>query len=92
MVYLGLKQLFLTTFVIARLANKYIDQYEPSTNKERGYIYKILSIYKDDSIADAAIITANTINKSIIVKKRDIVSSVEVYTQDTEFDLDDDFE
>ena len=40
------------------------------------------SIYKDDSMADAAIIAANAMCESIVVKKRDIVDSVKVYTQD----------
>ena len=37
------------------------------------------SIYKDDCIADTAILAANAMNKSMIAEKRD----------DTEFELDD---
>ena len=43
---------------------------------------RISLIYNDNYIEDAATVTANVIN-------RDTISSIEVYTQDTEFDLDD---
>ena len=37
------------------------------------------SIYKDDCMADAAILATNAMNKSVVAEKRD----------DTEFELDD---
>ena len=43
-------------------------------------------------MVDAAIVATNVISQTIIAEKRDVVSSVEVFTQDTEFDLDNDFE
>jgi hypothetical protein len=52
----------------------------------------ISSIYKDDSMADAAILAANAMSKSIIAEKRDVVSDIEAYTQDTEYDFGSDFE
>ena len=46
------------------------------------------SIYKDDSIEDAATIAAKAIQEEKIC----MIDGVEVFTQDAEFDLDDDFE
>jgi hypothetical protein len=43
----------------------------------------ILSIYKDDSIEDTAIVATD------ILERVTTISGVKVYTQDTEFDLDD---
>ena len=43
-------------------------------------------------MVDAAIIAANAMSQTMIAEKRDVVSGVEVFTQDAEFDLDDDFE
>ena len=67
---------------MARLAEGHLDSYEPGTRRERGYICGISSIYKDNCIEDAATVAANAMN-------RDMISSIEVYTQDAEFDLDD---
>ncbi len=57
--------------------------YEPGTRLERGYMAGILSIYKDDSIEDTAIVATD------ILERVTTISGVKVYTQDTEFDLDD---
>ena len=67
---------------MARLAEGHLDSYEPGTRRERGYICGISSIYKDNCIEDAATVATNIMN-------RDTIGSIEVYTQDTEFDLDD---
>jgi hypothetical protein len=40
----------------------------------------ILSIYQDDCIDGAAIVAGNTI--------KELISEIEVYTQDAEFELD----
>jgi hypothetical protein len=55
--------------------------YKPGTRLERGYIAGILLVYKDDSVEDVAIVTTD-----III--RETISSIKVYIQDTEFDLD----
>ncbi len=55
--------------------------YEPGTRLERRYMAGILLIYKDDSIEDTAIVTTDIIT-------RETISSIKVYTQNTEFDLD----
>jgi hypothetical protein len=91
-VHSGLKQPSSTALAMARLIEGHIDQYKPGTRRERGYIYSISSIYKDDSIVDATALAANAISRSIIAERRDVVGGVKVYTQDIEFDLDDDFE
>ena len=38
-IYSRLKRLSLTTLIIARLIEGYLDSYEPGTQRERGYIY-----------------------------------------------------
>ena len=88
----GLKRLSTTAVAIAQLEGGYYDQYEPSTRRERGYMCGMSSIYQDDCMVDAAIIAANVMSQTIIAEKRDVVSGVEVFTQDAEFDLDSDFE
>ncbi len=55
--------------------------YELGTRLKRGYIAGILLVYKDDSIEDTAIVTTD-----III--RETISSIKVYTQNAEFDLD----
>jgi hypothetical protein len=45
----------------------------------------ISSIYKDDCIEDSATVAATAM-------KRDIIRSIEVFSQDAELELDDDFE
>ena len=72
---------------MARLTAGHINQYKPGTRQERGYICGILSIYKDDFMADAAILAANVMSKSIIAEKKDIINSTKVYIQDTEYNL-----
>ena len=74
---------------MARLRERHIDQYEAGTRQKRGYICGMSSTYKDNCMADAAILAANAISKSMVAKKRDVVGSVKAYTQDTEFELDD---
>ena len=75
----GLKRLFSTTLAMARLKKGHINQYTVGTRQERGYMYGISSIYKNDCIADAAILAANAMNKSIVAEKRN----------NTEFELND---
>ena len=70
---------------MARLGAGHIDQYEPGTQRERAYICGISSIYEEDSIEDAATISAKAMNSRI-----DQVGGVEVFTQDAEFDPSDD--
>ena len=65
---------------MARLKAGHIDLYEPRTQRERGYMCGILSVYKDDCIKDATVVTA------IIVQR--VIKSIEVYTQDTKQKLD----
>ena len=91
-VHSGLKQPSSTALAMARLVEGHIDQYEPGTRRERGYMCGMSSIYKDDSMVDATALAANAMSRSMIAERRDVVGGVEVYTQDAEFDLDDDFE
>ena len=65
---------------MALIHNGYSDPYEPGTKRERAYIAGISSIYQDDCIKDAAIVASNTI--------KELISEIEVYTQDAEFELD----
>ena len=57
------------------------------------YLYAIalvkLKLYKDDSIEDAVIIAATAMQESM-VSKVDVISGIEVFTQDADFDLSDD--
>jgi len=46
------------------------------------------SVYKDDCIEDPAIIAAKAMQQS--TDRISIIDGVEVFTQDAEFDLDDD--
>ena len=64
-VYLRLKRLSLTALVMAKINAEHIDLYEPDTQKERGYIHKILSVYKKDNIDDTATIAAAAVQKDI---------------------------
>ena len=74
---------------MARLEAGYVDRYEAGTRRERGYMCGIASIYKDDSIKDAATITATVMQEST-VSKVNVISEIEVFTQDIDFDLSDD--
>jgi hypothetical protein len=65
---------------MALIHNRYSDPYEPGTKRARAYIAGILSIYQDDCIEDTAIVASNTI--------KELISEIEVYTQDAEFELD----
>ncbi len=80
--YSGLKPLSSTALAMARIEGGHQDLYEPGTRLERGYMAGISSIYKDDSIEDAAIVATD------ILERVTTISGVEVYTQDAEFDLD----
>jgi hypothetical protein len=62
---------------MTRLANRHQDLYKPGTRHERAYMHSILSIYQTDSTVDAIIVTTGII-------QGDIISRVEVYTQDVE--------
>ena len=75
---MGLNQLTSTTYTIVSIENRYVDPYELGTRRERAYIYSISSVYQEDCIDDVATIVTTTIQKI-----------TEVYTQDTEWDLDD---
>ena len=55
---------------MARLKEEHVDQYEAGTRQERGYMCGMSSIYKDDCMTDAAILAANAMNKSMIVRER----------------------
>jgi len=55
---------------MSRLAEGHVDQYEPGTQRERGYIQGISSVYKDDSL------NASTIAGNIL--QREIIGGVEV--------------
>jgi len=81
---------------MARLAAGHLDQYEPGTRRERGYMCGITSVYKDDCIEDAATVAATVLQESTIDATADRtanrvsnISGVEVYTQDAEWDLSD---
>jgi hypothetical protein len=62
---------------MALIHNRYSDPYEPGTKRERA---GISSIYQHDCIEDAAIVAGNTM--------KELISEIEVYTQDAEFELD----
>ncbi len=66
---------------MARIERGHQDLYEPGTRLERGYMAGISLVYKDDSVEDAATVTTDIIT-------RETISSIKVYTQDAEFDLD----
>ena len=69
-----------TACAMALIHNGYSDPYEPGTKRERAYMAGISSIYQDDCIEDAAIVASNTM--------KELISEIEVYTQDAEFELD----
>jgi len=48
----------------------------------------ITSVYKEDSIEDAAEIAAKAMQQGI--ERISVIDGVEVFTQDADFDLDDD--
>ena len=65
---------------MARLKAGHIDLYEPGTQKERGYMCGISSVYKDDCVENAATATATIIHR--------VIGSIKVCAQDTEWELD----
>jgi len=70
-----------TAVAIARLASGHQDPYIPGTRRERVYMQGMSSVYQTDSTVDASIVAEGVIG-------RDVISGVEVYTQDAEFELD----
>ena len=74
-----------TAIAMRRIEHGHRDLYEPGTRRERAYMQGISSIYQSDSTADATEIAVSAM-------QRDVISGVEVHTQDAEFDLDDDFD
>jgi hypothetical protein len=78
---------------LARLANRHRDLYKPGTRHERMYMQGISSIYQSDSIVDSTIAAAAAIEESVtaveVETPREVISGVKVYTQDAEFELDD---
>jgi hypothetical protein len=59
--YSGLKQ---PALAMARIQAGHTDIYEAGTRRERGYIYGMLSIYKDDCMEDPAVIAATAMQES----------------------------
>jgi hypothetical protein len=82
----GLKQPFTTALAISRLQAGHIDQYKPGTQRERAYMCGISSIYKEDCIDDAATVVTRAISDRI-----DCIDGIEVFTQDADYEPDDDF-
>jgi hypothetical protein len=82
----GLKQPSTTALAMARLQAGHIDQYEPGTQRERAYMCGISSIYKEDCMDDAATVAARAISDRI-----DCIDDIEVFTQDADYEPDDDF-
>ena len=88
----GLKRVSSTAIAMARLEAGHVDQYEPGTRRERAYMCGISSIYKDDCIEDAAMVSARAMNSNTTRDGRiDSINGIEVFTQDAEFEVDDDF-
>jgi hypothetical protein len=79
-VKIGLQRPSSTACAMALIHNGYSNPYEPGTKRERAYIASISSIYQDDCIEDAAIVAGNTM--------KELISEIEVHTQDAEFELD----
>ena len=81
-----------TAIAMARLEAGHVDQYEPGTRRERAYMCGISSIYKDDCIEDAAMVSARAMNGNTTGDGRiDSINGIEVFTQDAEFEVDNDF-
>jgi len=88
----GLKRVSSTAIAMARLEAGHVDQYEPGTRRERAYMCGISSIYKDDCMEDAAMVSARAMNGNTTRDGRiDSINGIEVFTQDAEFEVDDDF-
>ena len=79
----GLKRPTSTSLAMARLADGYVDQYEAGTQRERGYMRGISSIYRDDSLDDTAMVIEKI--------QQEVIGGIEVYTQDGDFELDKEF-
>ena len=73
-----------TALAMQRLELGHHDLYEPGTRRERAYMQGISSVYQTDSIKDATVIAAATM-------QRQVIGGIEVYTQDADFEADDDF-
>jgi len=76
----GLNQPSSTSLAIARIAARHSDQYEPGTQRERGYMRGLSTVYRDDHIEDAATITEQI--------QGQVIDGIEVFTQDAEFEID----
>ena len=74
----GLQQLSSTALAMARLVDGHIDQYEPGTRRERGYMCGMSSIYKEDCIEDVATIAVRSMQESTV--RISIINGVEVFT------------
>ena len=57
---------------MARIAAGHSDQYEPGTQRERGYMRGLSTVYRDDHIEDAATITEQI--------QRQVIDEIEVFT------------
>jgi hypothetical protein len=79
----GIKPPSSTSIAMARLQAGHIDEYKPGTRCERGYMYGIASIYKDDCIEDAS-------SMAVRALQNEVIGGIEVHTQDAEFEWDDD--
>ena len=83
----GLNRVSSTAMAMARLRAGHIDQYEAGTQRERGYMQGIGALYNDDDpLQDATTITTRAIESS--GSRIDQIGGVEAFTQDAEFDLD----
>ena len=70
-VHIDLKRPSSTARAMTKIKNGYIDPYEPGTRKEQAYICDISSIYQENNIKGAAIITAATLEDTIVVQVPD---------------------
>ena len=69
-----------TAIAMARLQLGHKDLYEPGTQRERGYMQSMASVYQTDSTIDPIEAAAQEI-------QRDIIGGIEVYTQVAEYNL-----
>lgn len=70
-----------TAIAMQRYKAGLVDEYEPGTQRERGYMQGLSSIYQTEYTGDATAIATTVI-------QRDVVGGVEVYTQDEEYEID----
>jgi len=60
------ERLYIVNSGLNRLDNGHEDQYEPGTQRERGYMRGLSSIYQTDSLVDAATATAEVVQSTLI--------------------------